>query len=112
MRSFFGDVGREVGPAHLKMADLPEGESELLDYRLPSGQLSKWPVVRCRNIYVLPGGCSEGRGRAAEGRIHDRQRQRGLQGATRTGGGGKQGKQRHRREPQVDRTQLAPLWRL
>ena len=30
-------------------------------------------------------------------------RQRGLQGATRTGGGGKQGKQRHRREPQEDR---------
>lgn len=68
MRSFFGDVGREVGPAHLKMADLPEGESELLDYRLPSGQLSKWPVVRCRNIYVLPGNCGGGRGRAEEGR--------------------------------------------
>ena len=30
-------------------------------------------------------------------------RQRGLQGVPRTGGGGKQGKQRHRREPQEDR---------
>eukprot|EP00955_Chlamydomonas_euryale_P100496 365289-Chlamydomonas_euryale.AAC.11 len=37
------------------MADLPEGEAELLDHRLASGELSKWPVVRCRNIYVLPG---------------------------------------------------------
>ena len=30
-------------------------------------------------------------------------RQRGLQGATKTGGGGKQGNERHRREPQEDR---------
>ncbi|KAG1663703.1 hypothetical protein FOA52_013271 [Chlamydomonas sp. UWO 241] len=52
IRSFFGD---QIGPAHLKMADLPEGEAELLDYRLPGGEMSKWPVVRCRNIYVLPG---------------------------------------------------------
>ncbi len=38
------------------MADVPEGESDLLDYRLEgSGEMSKFPVLRCRNTYVLPG---------------------------------------------------------
>jgi FAD synthetase len=58
MRGFFGD---SITPAHLKMADLPDGEVELLDYRLPpsdgqgEGELSKWPIVKARNVYILPG---------------------------------------------------------
>jgi hypothetical protein len=46
-------------------------------------------------------------GRRAKGKCRKTQavtdRQRGLQGATKTGGGGKQGNERHRREPQEDR---------
>ena len=52
LRSYFGDG---IGPAHLKMADLPEGEAELLEYRLDGGEFSKFPVIRCRNAYILPG---------------------------------------------------------
>ena len=60
IRGFFGE---SVSEAHLKMADLPDGEVELLDYRLPppsaqgsgEGELSKWPIVKTRNVYVLPG---------------------------------------------------------
>jgi len=53
IRSFFdGDVTE----AHLKMAEVPTGsEVALLDYKHADGQTSPFPLVRCRNVYVLPG---------------------------------------------------------
>jgi hypothetical protein len=53
LRSYFGTA---LTVAHLKMAETPEGDTELLDYLLDSGEESKFPVIRCHgNIYVLPG---------------------------------------------------------
>ncbi len=31
------------------------GEAELIDYTQPSGSPSPFPLMKCRNIYVLPG---------------------------------------------------------
>lgn len=31
------------------------GEVELIDYSQPSGGMSPFPLMKCRNIYVLPG---------------------------------------------------------
>ncbi|KAK9813658.1 hypothetical protein WJX73_002147 [Symbiochloris irregularis] len=47
--------GEEITAAHLKMAETPAGEVEAIDYTLSDGQPSPFPLIRCRNIYVLPG---------------------------------------------------------
>lgn len=54
LRRFFGP---DVTEAHLKMAEAPEGSSEivLIDYQQSDGSTSPFPLVRCRNIYLLPG---------------------------------------------------------
>ena len=53
LRSYFGTA---LTAAHLKMSETPEGDTELLDYLLDSGEESRFPVIRCHgNIYVLPG---------------------------------------------------------
>jgi molybdenum cofactor synthesis domain-containing protein len=39
--------GARITDAHLRMAELPEG-AELVGR-------SRWPALRCRNVYVLPG---------------------------------------------------------
>lgn len=53
IRAFFSDG---VTSAHLKMAEMPTGsEVALLDYCHPDGRVSPFPLVRCRNVYVLPG---------------------------------------------------------
>jgi len=46
--------GPRATPAHLKMAQAPEGECELLEYEA-DGAPSPFPLVRCRNVFVLPG---------------------------------------------------------
>ncbi|HKX30005.1 MAG TPA: molybdopterin-binding protein [Blastocatellia bacterium] len=46
IRLFCGD---EVDESRLRMADVPEG-SELLE-----APESRWPVLACRNVYILPG---------------------------------------------------------
>jgi molybdenum cofactor synthesis domain-containing protein len=46
IKFFFGE---EVDDSRLRMADVPEG-SELID----SPEL-RWPLLACRNVYILPG---------------------------------------------------------
>ncbi|HYC76245.1 MAG TPA: molybdopterin-binding protein [Planctomycetota bacterium] len=46
LRAFFGDA---VVEAHLRMADLPEGAELLFSDGL------RFPVVKVRNVYVMPG---------------------------------------------------------
>lgn len=49
-------MGEKVTEAHLKMAETPEGpEVVLLDYEDEMGNLSPFPLLRVRNVYVLPG---------------------------------------------------------
>lgn len=52
LRNYFGS---NITAAHLKMAETPDDEATLIDYMLDNGEQSKFPIVRCRNIYVLPG---------------------------------------------------------
>jgi len=53
IRNHFGD---HVTDFHLKMAQVPDGpETVLIDYKLQDGRPSPFPLVRCRNIYILPG---------------------------------------------------------
>lgn len=53
IRGFMGD---KLTDAHLKMAETPEGpEVTLLDYEDKAGNRSPFPLVRVRNVYVLPG---------------------------------------------------------
>jgi len=53
IRAHFGD---HLTTFHLKMADVPDGpETILIDYLLRDGRPSPYPLVRCRNIYILPG---------------------------------------------------------
>ncbi|KFM27689.1 FAD synthase [Auxenochlorella protothecoides] len=55
IRAYFGS---DVTNAHLKMAEIPEGkgsETSLIEFRTGSGALSPFPLVRCRNVYALPG---------------------------------------------------------
>lgn len=48
--------GPNLTSAHLKMAELPAGgEVSLIFYDLPDGVPSPFPLVRFRNVYVLPG---------------------------------------------------------
>lgn len=46
IRSYFGDATDE---SRLRMADMPEG-SELIE----TAEM-RWPVLQCRNVYILPG---------------------------------------------------------
>jgi len=53
IRSHFGD---HVTEHHLKMAEVPDGpETVLIEYNLQDGRPSPYPLVRCRNVYILPG---------------------------------------------------------
>lgn len=53
IRAFFG---ANTTRAHLKMAEAPTGsEVHLIEYHLEGGAVSPFPLLRCRNIYVLPG---------------------------------------------------------
>ena len=53
IRSHFAD---DVTETHLRMAQVPDGpETVLIDHVLQDGRPSPYPLVRCRNIYVLPG---------------------------------------------------------
>ncbi|KAI8102753.1 hypothetical protein M9434_005547 [Picochlorum sp. BPE23] len=53
IKAHFGD---HVTKFHLKMAEVPDGpETILIDYMLRDGRPSPYPLVRCRNIYILPG---------------------------------------------------------
>ncbi len=56
---YFGDGTTD---AHLKMADTPEDETQLIDYTMDNGQASPFPLVQCRNVFVLPGGWLTGGG--------------------------------------------------
>jgi molybdenum cofactor synthesis domain-containing protein len=48
--------GEHVTKHHLKMAFLPDGpETVLIEHTLQDGRPSPYPLVRCRNIYILPG---------------------------------------------------------
>lgn len=51
--SYFGAAN--VTPAHLKMADTPEEGTVLVPYNLDSGEASPFPLVACRNVFILPG---------------------------------------------------------
>lgn len=63
IRSFFGDDN--ITEAHLKMAEAPTGgELALIEYyytkegdscSAPQRKQAPFPLVRCRNVYVLPG---------------------------------------------------------
>ncbi|KAG7670257.1 hypothetical protein KSW81_008388 [Nannochloris sp. 'desiccata'] len=53
IRAYFG---ADVTDAHLKMADAPTGpEIALIDYNQADGTVSPFPLLKCRNVYVLPG---------------------------------------------------------
>jgi len=53
IRAYFGS---DVTDAHLKMADAPMGpEIALIDYNQADGTVSPFPLLKCRNVYVLPG---------------------------------------------------------
>lgn len=53
IRAFFGN---NVTESHLKMSEAPTGsEVAIIEYRINNGELSPFPLVRCRNVYVLPG---------------------------------------------------------
>ena len=48
--------GENVTKHHLKMAEVPDGpETALIEYTLKDGRPSPYPLVRCRNVYILPG---------------------------------------------------------
>jgi molybdopterin-biosynthesis enzyme MoeA-like protein len=49
LRSYYGAQGLAVVERNLRMADVPEGSS-----LVESDQLT-WPVLRARNVYILPG---------------------------------------------------------
>ncbi|KAG2443340.1 hypothetical protein HYH02_009404 [Chlamydomonas schloesseri] len=53
MAAYFGGE-TALTPAHLKMAEGPQ-HADLIDYKLPDGQASKFPILKINNIYVLPG---------------------------------------------------------
>lgn len=55
LRQYFGDA--PLSAAHLKLADAP-AEAVAIDYEAPDGSTSAFPLVRVRNVYVLPGACA------------------------------------------------------
>jgi len=53
IRSHFGEHTTEH---HLKMALVPDGpETVMIPHKLRDGRPSPYPLVRCRNVYILPG---------------------------------------------------------
>jgi molybdopterin-biosynthesis enzyme MoeA-like protein len=53
LRELFGP---SLTAAHLKMAEVPAGAGQLIEYTLDSGEASKFPILKCgANIFVLPG---------------------------------------------------------
>ncbi|KAI3436315.1 hypothetical protein D9Q98_002368 [Chlorella vulgaris] len=53
IRKYFGP---HTTRAHLKMAEAPTGsEVHLIEHRTEDGAQSPFPLLRCRNIFVLPG---------------------------------------------------------
>ncbi|MBK8314242.1 MAG: competence/damage-inducible protein A [Acidobacteria bacterium] len=42
-------MGEKVDESHLRMADVPEGST------LIEGPEIRWPILACRNVYILPG---------------------------------------------------------
>ena len=53
IRTHFGE---HVTAHHLKMACVPDGpETVMIPHKLRDGRPSPYPLVRCRNIYILPG---------------------------------------------------------
>jgi molybdenum cofactor synthesis domain-containing protein len=53
IRAYFG---ADVTDSHLKMADTPMGpEILLIDYNQADGTVSPFPLLKCRNVYILPG---------------------------------------------------------
>lgn len=52
LKSYFGD---DITPAHLKMSQAPINETELLDLLDDQGKPTPFPVLKCRNVFVLPG---------------------------------------------------------
>jgi hypothetical protein len=48
--------GPSLTAAHLKMSEVPAGMGQLIEYKLDSGEASKFPLLKCgANIFVLPG---------------------------------------------------------
>ena len=45
----------QVTDSHLKMANVPEGHSELLPDYDAAGELSPFPLLKVQNAFVLPG---------------------------------------------------------
>jgi FAD synthetase len=45
----------QVSDSHLKMAQLPEGCTELISHPDASGKRSPFPLLAVDNVYVLPG---------------------------------------------------------
>ncbi|CAL5230010.1 g13451 [Coccomyxa viridis] len=52
LRRYFGS---NVTQSHLKMAEAPAGEVTAIDCLMDDGSQSPFPVLQCRNVYVLPG---------------------------------------------------------
>ncbi|KAK9831385.1 hypothetical protein WJX81_008521 [Elliptochloris bilobata] len=52
LRDYFGP---DITRAHLKMAEAPVAETAILELEPQDGRTSAFPVVRARNVYVLPG---------------------------------------------------------
>lgn len=52
LRAYFGD---NITAAHLKMAEAPQGACTIIDYLRDDGSKSPFPLIRCENIFVLPG---------------------------------------------------------
>ncbi|GBF98909.1 FAD synthase [Raphidocelis subcapitata] len=52
LMAFFGD---DLTEAHLKMADTPEDFTTLLSPAATKGASSPFPIVKCKNVYMLPG---------------------------------------------------------
>ncbi|DBA82678.1 hypothetical protein WJX77_002340 [Trebouxia sp. C0004] len=52
LHAYFGD---NITAAHLKMAEAPQGACSIIDYLRDDGTQSPFPLIRCGNIFVLPG---------------------------------------------------------
>ncbi len=50
--------GPALTAAHLKMSEAPADVTQLIDYPLENGQMSRFPLLKCgENVFVLPGAC-------------------------------------------------------
>ncbi|KAL3157694.1 hypothetical protein ABBQ32_012130 [Trebouxia sp. C0010 RCD-2024] len=52
LRNYFGS---DITAAHLKMAEAPQGACTVIDYMRDDGSASPFPLIKCNNVYVLPG---------------------------------------------------------